>query len=199
MAQTVCYENCAVICPNESRRYLLSGLYDSDGQIIGESLFYRAPPPAAAVNGKATPRDRSAVTRRLDGEFLFGGYVFDHFGHCLMETFSRLPAVHEAACQVLFIGEPGMDYKLFWSLADLMGLDRKQIVILTESAVVSRLIVTPAGFIIRRFISEETVRAFERVGAARCPQRENASVRPLYVSRSNTRRQQALLFRRKGH
>jgi hypothetical protein len=192
MQAEVC-DNCFVICPRTDRDYRRVGLYSRDKRALSDSLFFRAAAPAPPANGRATENDFTSIAKRLNGEFLFGGIIFAHFGHLLVETFSRLWAFFESDLPILFIDAPHSNNQLFWRLVDTMNFPRNRIVLVSESATVSKLHVTPPGFSIRRAIDLNNVRYFERVSSMLGGE-ENTDPRPVYLSRSKIGRDRRYHF-----
>lgn len=116
-----------------NRAHFASGVFQN-GVCLPASLQERA------VAAKPLP-----PVRRLDGNYIFGGYFFHHYGHFLLESLSRLYAVRQCKkLPLLFMSEhsdvPGPQREVL----DLTGLDN-DILFITEPTLVEALIVSPPG------------------------------------------------------
>lgn len=81
------------------------GIVSAGGELVPEgNLMRQYPPLRFKLDGKAPAPDdpdkpvfamirktpSGDATNRLDGKYIFAGYLFDHFGHFLLESLSRL-------------------------------------------------------------------------------------------------------------
>ena len=70
---------------------LVGGVYDQQGQFVEESAFYRT----GVKMVYSQPLDTNGVTDKIDFPVMFGGYIYSHFGHFLLESISRLHVARE--------------------------------------------------------------------------------------------------------
>ncbi len=163
------------------------GVFHADGSPCQASAIHQG---LMQVTGFATS-DLPVAPDRLDGDHLYGGLVADHFGHILLETFSRLWLFEASDLPVIFTVANPSRMDLFWALVDGMGLPRDRIVLADRPIRVERLHVVPAGFVIRDRIEPAFVNAYAAVGteiAARTGVTQNSNSVPAYLSRSKTPR-----------
>lgn len=160
------------------------GVYDSRGGFAGQSAIRQGD---WLRNGRAEAALLDAIPRRLEGEYIYGGYVPNHYGHLLIETFSRLHVFQDSDLPVVFSELNHRQSALFWRLVRAWGLDRERIVLLDAPAVIERLTVPPPTLAIRNGIKPLYARAYERLGgqiARRHGVTENSDPTPVYLSRT---------------
>jgi capsular polysaccharide biosynthesis protein len=82
---------------------------------------------------------------RLEGDYLFGGYLFRHYGHFLIETLSRLYALKQCAPLPIIFSSTHRDI-LPWQrdVFKLVGL-RNPILMLKQPAVADQLMLAAPG------------------------------------------------------
>jgi hypothetical protein len=145
----------------------LGGVFQ-DGRCLEQSLLYRhgqlfglPAGPAEVAAALADP-----ATDRLEGDYLFGGYLFRHYGHFLIETLSRLYALQAADPGLPVIFSSTHRAVMPWqkALFRLLGL-RGGIVLLTRPTLVERLILAAPGFILPDTALPEQIRALGTVPA----------------------------------
>ena len=86
----------ARIVPSTTRDMPLPmGVYAANGEPVPEAVTWRHDRPVTVA-----PATSGATAARLAGRWLWGGVLFDHFGHFVMETAARLWAAHGAAGDV---------------------------------------------------------------------------------------------------
>ena len=166
----------------------LTGVYRSDGEPCGAAALYAG---KERKFGEATPDRVEQVTGRRAGEYLYGGVIFKHFGHLLLETFSRLTLFLHGDLPIIFLEIRPSNLDLFWKMVDTMGLPRRRIVVLDRPTIIERLHVVPPGFRIRRSINVSFVEGYAEIGA-RIARRlgivENSNSVPVYLSRAGVNR-----------
>lgn len=74
---------------------LATGVFDADGTAVPEAATWRFDRPLTFA-----PECPADVAVRLEGRWLWGGVLFDHFGHFVVESAARLWAAHGAAGDV---------------------------------------------------------------------------------------------------
>jgi hypothetical protein len=139
----------------------LGGAFQA-GRCLEQSLLHRygriCGLPAGSAEVAAALAD--PATDRLKGDYLFGGYLFRHYGHFLIETLSRLYALHAADPGLPVIFSSTHRAVMPWqkSLFRLLGL-RGGIVLLTRPTLVERLLLAAPGFILPDTVLPEQIRA----------------------------------------
>lgn len=143
------------------------------------------------MQGQAPADYRDAVAHRLEGTFIYGGCVYGHFGHLLLETFARLAAILDSDLPILFSSLNHTRNALFWNFIEAVDLPADRITVIDAPAIVKTLHVPAPDFRIRAGINLPFVRAYETLGdrvAARLDLRQNSNPKPGYLSRSRTPR-----------
>ena len=111
-----------------------AGIYTKDNQFVHDSLIHR---------GKQS--DLFEIITYLDGTYIFGGYLFAHFGHFIWESLSRLYAI----CQckdypILFLTPSSKLHHPFQVLFDSIKL-KNSIYLVKQPTSVEKLIFAQAG------------------------------------------------------
>ena len=118
-------------------------------------------------------------TDRLKGAYLFGGYLFRHYGHFLIETLSRLYALKQCAVVPIIFSSTHRDI-MPWQreVFKLLGL-HNPILMLTRPAVVDQLMLAAPGFALPDIVTPEQI---EALGALPAPPRSDKKI---WLSRSS--------------
>lgn len=162
------------------------GVYWPDGRPVLNGTQFHGD---RRMGGSAPPDLRSGVVEHLQGTFLYGGCVFGHFGHLLLETFARLSVFYCTDQPVLFSSLNLTRNAMFWKVVRATGLPEDRIVVVDQPVIVENLIVPAPDFKIRGAVNLNFVRAFEALGqqvATRTGIRPNSNPTPAYLSRSRT-------------
>jgi hypothetical protein len=126
--------------------------------------LYGLPAPPEAVREAFGTGEGRAV--RLKGAYLFGGYLFRHYGHFLIETLSRLYALKQCAHVPIIFSSTHKDIVPWqWDVFKLLGL-RKPILMLTRPAVADQLMLAAPAFSLPDSITPEQI---EALGAMPAP------------------------------
>lgn len=160
------------------------GVYRSDGSPVISGTLVQG---KKVVQGAASQTVLHGISDVVQGEWVYGGCVYGHFGHLLLETFARLSVFSEFDQPVLFTSLNHTRNALFWSFVDVLGLPRSRIKVVDHPSIVERLIVLPPDFRIRHGINISFLESFERLAddfAARNNLRHNSDRVPVYLSRS---------------
>jgi hypothetical protein len=165
-------------------RWSASGVLDADGAMVEQSISWST--STERVN-QAPPRPAEA--RPLAGRYLFGGILYGHFGHFIVESLARLwaqDALGFEADAMIFTPKaltfPDPSVEKLQHLAELLGL-RIPILVAREPLQVEELHVPAQGFGMGDLIGGSAAfRAFinTHAGAAIAPM----GAEKLYVSRS---------------
>ena len=146
-----------------------SGVF-RDGICLLDSLLYRGIP--------VIPRPPA---RKLSGTYIFGGYLFGHYGHFLLESLSRSYAVRQCPDDfpVLFMS-PATDVFTFQSQIFKALKQRNDIILVKTPLEVEKLIYAPPGCDLSPlFISDEQLEALGRISVP-----EFRPERKIWLSRS---------------
>ncbi len=109
------FQDAFVVPPPRTGKTLETGVFSKDRDLIARAAMWRRealvtlPPPF--------PGD---VTDRLEGRWLWGGVAYNHFGHFLVESLSRLWAVEDAHDGILFVPRDPAKPQLSGYQADLV-------------------------------------------------------------------------------
>lgn len=123
----------------------IAGVTDRDGTPIREAGLERG---GGILLSCPSDPDPTGVEFR-DQEAIFGGYIAHHYGHFLLESLSRLWGFRDSDLPVIWAaGRQFTDWEL--DLFDLLGIDRRRLVVLRAPVRFARLHVPTPGFIIRR-------------------------------------------------
>jgi capsular polysaccharide biosynthesis protein len=167
-----------------SAGYAEHGVYRPDGSPVVSGTLVQGDQVA---QGHASLDLLNAISESVNGDYVYGGCVYGHFGHLLLETCARLSVFTEFEKPVLFTSLNHTRDALFWQFADAVGLPMERIRIVATPAIVERLTVPPPDFRIRHGISLPFLRAFETLADAFAEKnglRHNSNRMPVYLSRS---------------
>ena len=156
----------ALIMPLRGTLDRFSGGVFHDGVCLPESLLFRDRDPQ--LYGLPAPHDhvRQALgheagerAERLAGEYLFGGYLFRHYGHFLIETLSRLYALKQCASVPIVFSSTHREI-MPWQrdVFKLLGL-RNPVIMLTRPAMAERLMLAAPGFVLPDDVIPEQIAA----------------------------------------
>jgi len=115
---------------------------------------------------------------RLKGAYLFGGYLFRHYGHFLIETLSRLYALKQCAALPIIFSSTHRDI-MPWQreMFKLLGL-HNPILMLARPAVADQLMLAAPGFALPDIVTPEQIAA---LGTLPAPPRTDKKI---WLSRS---------------
>ncbi len=138
-----------------------------NGECLDESLLYRDRKPKL-YGGPASAAEVAAAmpgADRLRGDYLFGGYLFRHYGHFLIETLSRVYALKQCPPLPILFSSTHRDI-LPWQLEvfKLLGL-RNEIVKLERPTMVDRLVMSTPAFVLPDVVHEAQIAALGAVAA----------------------------------
>lgn len=123
------------------------GVFGPDGAPVG---------PAAHRRGRhatGVPPFRQAELA-WEGDFVFGGVLWDHFGHFLLESLSRAWAMAALPGPVLWVRRAPHARLLDWQrdILDLLGLGGREHRVVTRPVRVDRLAVPEQGLVMWRYL-----------------------------------------------
>lgn len=131
-----------------------AGVFGADGRFFENSLI--------PLRGK--PSEPLPVTRKLTGTSIYGGYLFFHFGHFLIESLSRMYAIRQCGNYPIVFTSPnaivnanaGAAQKAMFRFLRL----ENEIVLLTEPTEIENLVMADAGSAVAPpLFTEEQARA----------------------------------------
>lgn len=118
-----------------------------DGRCVASSLIpERSSPAIPAVHEKT-----------LNGTYIFGGYLFPHYGHFLLESLSRVYAIKTCNTYPLLFLSPNSSTVFFQrSILKFLSLSN-EIIFVKERAVVKRLVYSEPGCVIPGYMSDDQI------------------------------------------
>jgi hypothetical protein len=116
------------------------------------------------LTGRSGPAEPREAQRKLSGSYLFGGYFFNHYGHFLTETLSRLYAWRQCPPFPLLFTTPNSEVShRLARIFKTLGI-RNEILMIQVPVEVENLIVSPEGCILTPpYISAAQVEALGQV------------------------------------
>lgn len=165
-------------------RWASCGVLDADGVMVEQSISWSS--TTERVNQAP---EKPETARHLPGRYVFGGVLYGHFGHFILESLGRiwaLDAVGDDVEGIIFtpkaITFPDKAVQQQQHLAELLGM-RVPIIVAREPLVVDELVVPAQGVGLNDLIEgSEAFRRFmnTHAGAAIAPD----GPEKLYISRS---------------
>ncbi|UWP95316.1 glycosyltransferase family 61 protein [Aliiroseovarius crassostreae] len=139
-------EQAMILPATESNFVQNAGILEAGGQYVAEGALWRRYRPLTEEPTPAEPKEK------LKGKWLWGGVLWMHFGHFLVESTGRLWPYHELEDEIegiIFIPKrPRNKSKMVGfqtDFFDLLGI-RKEIRIVSDPTEVEELIVPGQGF-----------------------------------------------------
>ncbi|MEO3474416.1 glycosyltransferase 61 family protein [Roseomonas sp. CAU 1739] len=143
-------------------------------------------PVAAAIHRRgghaANPPPFAAAEEDWDGDFIYGGQLWDHFGHFLLESLSRAWAFATLPGPVLWQRAVSHSRLLPWQrdILDLLGLGAREHRVIDRPVRVARLAVPEQGLVTRRYLH-----AWQEAALAAHPCRTPQPGHCVWLSRSD--------------
>jgi capsular polysaccharide biosynthesis protein len=110
------------------------GVYSSDGEFIEDSLLYR---------GKQAQFQKSI--EHLNGIYIYGGCLFGHFGHFILESLQRLYTIRQCKeYPILFLSPNDKVYDVQKIVFKSIGV-RNEILLVKKPTDVENLLYSPPG------------------------------------------------------
>ena len=164
------------------RAYKAIGLYSSAGDLIPSSCLFRNHENLTQLPSYI-PNIGGLVKDNIEGTYLYGGYLSNHYGHLLTESVSRLwyyqqdPSVDGIA----FCGGQLFGNTVARSILNELGVANARFLIPKEPVRIEQIIIPQPSMIIRLYAHQQHAKLFrndrlEIVGLRK-------SKRPLYLSR----------------
>jgi len=137
--------------PPDKFTQLLGGVFDESGKVVVSSLLHRN---YGTVVAAAEPCE---AVRHLDGDFIYVGYDFNHYGHFLLESCARLWFARQHPELPVVWGFRGAENSFKdVILNDILDLKNEQIVV-REPTSFSNLYVPDPAFVIGASCSPEFI------------------------------------------
>lgn len=179
------------------------GVYTHDGAIVLPSTPKR--PDSIYFENTSARLDGFSVRKHLPCA-IYGGVIFDHFGHFLVETMARLWVLDHGILRdapIIFHAPPNYTLKS-WQISVFRALGVFERVVLCDTPMdVDHLVVPEAAFHYSQWANAAFVTPFERI-ARRAGTRRSA--KRLYISRAQLGNSQSIpeeeledLFRSDGY
>ncbi len=129
-----------------------AGVYDAEGNYIPESQCFRFSEQPTTVEPDGPPLEEPQIQFR--GKWLYGGLLYQHFGHFMLESTGRLWAAEQAFRKVkgeLFLLKGDVAHakrpiKIMSDLIHLFGARGRWTRGVIEPVRVEKLVVAPQGF-----------------------------------------------------
>jgi capsular polysaccharide biosynthesis protein/2-polyprenyl-3-methyl-5-hydroxy-6-metoxy-1,4-benzoquinol methylase len=149
----------AKIQKKTDRVRLAIGGFDPDGAFVSDVTVLRSW-GASGIAGYAPPQ------KILPGHHVFGGVLFDHFGHFLIDTLARVWAIKEhSSLRVAWICLPDFQGLKPWQkdIFDLLGIDQARFEYVQIPSEFEQLSLPEPGFICSGWADAECVEALASV------------------------------------
>ena len=159
---------------------LLNRRYRKHFRLNKKKVFLEGgrPPVTSAM---VVSREPGVTVNNLKGRYLFAGYLFSHYGHCLLESLSRLWCIKKFPdIPLLWLGVHNQ--KSFndvnRQLFEILGVGN-EMQLLSEQTRVEELIIPEVGYVIHTNFASEQALAMQVL-----PQRKLQSGKKVWLSRS---------------
>lgn len=101
--------------------------------------------PESLIEHRSSPSILVQPTRKLSGTFIFGGYLFGHFGHFILESLAYLHIIRQCGnYPILYMSPPTGNLALNKRIFRFLGVSN-EIVLVKEPTEVENLAVGPLG------------------------------------------------------
>lgn len=118
-----------------------------DGRCVGSSL----------IPERSSPAIPAAPEKTLNGTYIFGGYLFPHYGHFLLESLSRVYAIKTCNTYPLVFLSPNSKTVFFQrSILKFLSLSN-EIIFVTKRTLVKRLVYSEPGCEIPEYMSDDQI------------------------------------------
>jgi len=150
------------------------GVFGADGAVIETALHRRG-----RHRSEALPA--AAAEEAWDGDFVYGGVLWDHFGHFLVESLSRAWAFDAHDGPILWLRKSPQQALRGWQreILDLLGLGDREHRVVTRPTRVGRLAVPEQGLVMWRYLHPR-----QEARLAAHPFRSPAAGQRVWLSRS---------------
>lgn len=176
--------------PNTSEELHSGAIYRSDGKLLSSSMHRRRD-----INFTADAADSIDASRVaeysifLSGTSIYLGWIFNHYGHFLLESLSRYWSLDTLNMQdnwnFLFhsndIRTSTQDE--FFELLSLIGIPLEKVILLNSTYLVESLIVPNQQAVLNRGISQEILSMYQNIAQIVSCEIKGNTPKKIYVSR----------------
>jgi len=155
---------------------LTGGVFTSDGEFLEDSIVERG-----------LPRELERPVEYLSGTYIWGGCLFGHFGHFILESLARLYAFRQCKnYPILFINENDSVFHYQKTIFESLGI-KNEIIRIKIPTSVENLVYSKPGFVLNPLhIIDEQINAlkyfyFQKNGGLNC----DKNSKKIWLSRSN--------------
>ena len=123
------------------------GVFGADGEVIGAALHRRG-------RHHSEPLPLAPAEEAWEGHFVYGGVLWDHFGHFLVEGLARAWAFAECDGPILWLRKSPRQELSGWQreIFNLLGLGDREHRVVTRPTRVGRLAVPQQGLVMWRYL-----------------------------------------------
>lgn len=123
------------------------GAFDADRQVIETALHRRGRHRTEALPFVPAEEEWS-------GDFIFGGILWDHFGHFLLESLSRAWAFDDSSAPIVWLRRSSRSDLLAWqgAILDRLGLGHREHRLISRPTRIDRLAVPQQGAVMWRYL-----------------------------------------------
>ncbi|MFZ8102544.1 glycosyltransferase family 61 protein, partial [Staphylococcus arlettae] len=127
-----------------------SAAWTSDGEVIPESQFVRHKDDPHKI-------EIPEFYAELGGNFIFGGVYFDHYGHCLLATLSRMWKIRNSDCKIIWLKpDPKLRVTSYQQdIFEILGINPVRHLFCRGGVKVDNLLVPSPGAILGRGMSPQ--------------------------------------------
>lgn len=123
------------------------GVFTSDGEFIEDSIVERG-----------RQAELQKPVEHLAGTYIYGGCLFGHFGHFILESLSRLYTIRQCKdYPILFINENDSVFDFQKSIFKLLGINNDLLRIKTPTSVENLIYSSPGSILDPVYISDEQI------------------------------------------
>ncbi|SBV96019.1 hypothetical protein KL86DPRO_10972 [uncultured delta proteobacterium] len=140
--------------------------------------------PESLIEGRSSPAALVEPVQKLSGTYIFGGYLFGHFGHCIVESLAYLHIIRQCGdFPILFMSPRTGNFALNKRILRFLNVFN-EIILIKEPTQVEKLVIGPAGSQIKPpLFSDAQIAALGTFPASR----EEPSGEKIWLSRSEFR------------
>ncbi|GGJ11463.1 glycosyltransferase family 61 protein [Neoroseomonas lacus] len=150
------------------------GVFGAQGEVIETALHRRG-------RHRSEPLPAAPAEETWPGSFVYGGVLWDHFGHFLVESLARAWAFADNDGPILWLRKSPQQELRGWQreILDLLGLGDREHRVVTRPTRVDRLAVPEQGLVMWRYLHPR-----QEARLAAHPFRSPAAGRRVWLSRS---------------
>ena len=144
-------KNCTMLPLIGSPSSFTGGVFTSDGQFIEDSLIDRG-----------RPAELQKSSEHLSGTYIYGGCLFGHWGHFLLESLSRIYAIRKCKnYPILFTNENDNVFNLQKIIFKLLGINNEILLVKVPTSIENLIYSPPGASLSPLFITDEQINALK--------------------------------------